>query len=98
MAQRSRPAPIANLGLAIAVAAFIMILALGFSGMTVPNPTPDSPSATAGCGSVFGPAEEPLCDDVLADRKNLVLAIGIPGVALGLGIVVVSGRRGDNRR
>lgn len=98
MARRSRPTPVAHVGLAIAVAAFGMILALGFSGVTVPNPTPDAPSATAGCGSVFGPEEEALCDEVLADRKNLILAIGIPGVVIGLGIIVVSSRLRENRR
>jgi len=98
MAQRREPTAIAKVGFGIALAAFVVILALGFSGMTVPHPTPDSPLATVGCGSVFGPEEEPLCDEVLADRKNLILAIGIPGVAIGLGIVVVSTRLGENGR
>jgi hypothetical protein len=90
MAQRREPTALAKMGLGIAVAAFVMILALGFSGLTVPSS--DSPAATVGCGSVFDPEDEPLCDETLSSRRNLVLALGIPGVAIGLGIVVVSSR------
>ncbi len=98
MAQRSEPTASAKLGFGIAVAAFAAILALGFSAMTVPQPAPDSSVATVGCGSVFGPEDEPLCDDVLSSRKNLIVAIGIPGVAIGLGIVIVGSRLQGERR
>jgi len=98
MAQRREPTVLAKVGFGIAVASFAFILAFGFSGMTVPQPAPDSPVTTVGCGSVFGPVEEPLCDDVLASRKNLIVAIGIPGVAIGLGIVIVGSRLQDKRR
>jgi hypothetical protein len=90
MAQQKEPTAVAKLGFAIALAAFVVILALGFSGLTVPQPSPSV--ATVGCGSVIGPEDEPLCDDALASRKKLMLAIGIPGVVIGLGIVVVGSR------
>ena len=95
MAQRRKPTALVKIGFAIAVAAFAVILALGFSSMTVPQPSADS--ATVGCGSVFGPEDQSLCDSVLSNRENLMLAIGIPGVVIGLGIVVVGSRLQDNR-
>ncbi len=98
MAQPRGSTVIAKVGFGIAVAAFAVILALGFSVMTVPQPAPDSSVVTVGCGSVFGPEDEPLCDDVLSSRKNLIVAIGIPGVAIGLGIVIAGSRLQDKRR
>jgi len=98
MAHRREPTAIVKLGFGIAVAAFVAILALGFSVMTVPQPALDSPVATVGCGSVFVPEDEPLCDDVLSSRKNLIVAIGIPGVAIGLGVVIAGSRLQDKRR
>jgi hypothetical protein len=98
MPQRRKPTGIVKLGFGIAVAAFVAILFLGFSVMTVPQPAPDSPVASIGCGSVFVPEDEPLCDDGLSRRKTLVVAIGIPGVAIGLGIVIAASRLQHKRR
>jgi len=95
MARQTEPTPIAKLGFAIAFAAFVVVIALGFSRQTVSPTTPptgDSPPATVACGSVFSPEVEPLCDSTLSNRKNLMLAVGIPGVLLGLGIVVIGSR------
>ncbi len=86
----------AKLGFAIAFAALVVVIALGFSRQTVSSttsPTGDLPTATVACGSVFSPEVEPLCDSTRSSRKNLMLAVGIPGVVLGLGIVVVGSRR-----
>ena len=96
MARQTEPTPIAKLGFAVAVAAFAVVIALGFSQQTVSSttsPTGDLPTATVACGSVFSPEVEPLCDSALASRKSLMLAVGIPGVALGLGIVVAGSRK-----
>ena len=96
MARQAPPSPLARVGFVIAGVAFVVIVALGFSGQTVAQTTPTSgggsSSSTVGCGSVFSPKTQPLCDEALSNRKTLMLAVGIPGVALGLGIVVVSGR------
>ncbi len=95
MARQTEPTPIAKLGFAIAVAAFAVVIALGFSQQTVSSttsPTGDLPTATVACGSVFSPEVEPLCDSTRSSRKNLMLAVGIPGVILGLGIVVAGSR------
>ena len=95
MARQTEPTPIAKLGFAVALAAFAVVIALGFSRQTVSQTTPptdDSPTATVACGSVFSPEVEPRCDSTRSSRKNLMLAVGIPGVALGLGIVVVASR------
>ena len=78
------------MGFAIALAAFVVVVALGFSRQTT---TGDSPTATVACGSVFSPEVEPRCDRTLSSRKSLMLAVGIPGVVLGLGIVVVGSRK-----
>ena len=95
MARQTEPTPVAKLGFAIAFAAFVVVAALGFSRQTVPQTTPagDSLNSTVACGSVFSPEVEPLCDSALASRKSLMLAVGIPGVALGLGIVVAGSRK-----
>ena len=96
MARQTEPTPVAKLGFAIAFAAFVVVAALGFSRQTVPQTTPaagDSLHSTVACGSVFSPEVEPLCDSALASRKSLMLAVGIPGVALGLGIVVAGSRK-----
>lgn len=95
MARQTEPTPIAKLGFAIALAAFVVVIALGFSRQTVSPTTPstgNSPTATVACGSVFSPEVEPLCDSTHSSRKNLMLAVGIPGVVLGLGIVVIGSR------
>ncbi len=95
MARQTEPTPVAKLGFAIAFAAFVVVIALGFSHQTVSPTTPptgDSPTATVACGSVFSPEVEPLCDSTRSSRKNFMLAVGIPGVVLGLGIVVVGSR------
>lgn len=96
MARQTEPTPVAKLGFAIAFAAFAVVIALGFSrqtGSPTTPPTGDSPTATVACGSVFSPEVEPLCDSNRSSRKSLMLAVGIPGVVLGLGIVVVGSRR-----
>ncbi len=96
MARQTEPTPVAKLGFAIAFAAFVVVTALGFSRQTVSPTTPptgDSPIATVACGSVFSPEIEPLCDSTRSSRKNLMLAVGIPGVVLGLGIVVAGSRQ-----
>jgi len=96
VARQTEPTPIAKFGFAIAVAAFAVVIALGFSQQTVSPTTPptgDSLNATVACGSVFSPEVEPLCDSTRSSRKNLMLAVGIPGVVLGLGIVVVGSRK-----
>ncbi len=95
MARQTEPTPIAKLGFAIAFAALVVVIALGFSRQTVSQTstaTGDSLTATVACGSVFSPEVEPLCDSTRSSRKNLMLAVGIPGVVLGLGIVVVGSR------
>ena len=89
----------AKLGFAVAFAAFAVVVALGFSRQTVPQSAPttgDSSTSTVACGSVFSPEVEPLCDSTRSSRKSLMLAVGIPGVALGLGIVVVGSRKPPN--
>ncbi|MEE8498596.1 MAG: hypothetical protein V3S62_08675 [Acidimicrobiia bacterium] len=96
MARQTEPTPVAKLGFAIALAAFVVVIALGFSRQTVSPTTPptgDSPTAAVACGSVFSPEVEPLCDSTRSSRKNLMLAVGIPGVVLGLGIVVAASRK-----
>ena len=95
MARQTEPTPVAKLGFAIAFAALVVVIALGFSRQTVSSttsPTGDLPTATVACGSVFSPEVEPLCDSTRSSRKNLMLAVGIPGVILGLGIVVAGSR------
>jgi hypothetical protein len=95
MARQTEPTPVAKLGFAIAFAALVVVIALGFSRQTVSPTTPptgDLPTATVACGSVFSPEVEPLCDSTRSSRKNLMLAVGIPGVVLGLGIVVIGSR------
>ncbi len=100
MTRDTEPTPVAKLGLAIAFAAFAVVVALGFSGQTVPQTAPaadDSSTSTVACGSVFSPEVEPLCDSTRSTRKGLMLAVGIPGVALGLGIVIVGSRKPPNQ-
>ena len=97
MARETEPTPVAKLGFAIAFAAFVVVVALGFSRQTVPPAaTGDSLTSTVACGSVFSPEVEPLCDSTRSSRKSLMLAVGIPGVALGIGIVIVGSRRPPN--
>lgn len=106
MARRVRrepptPTPIAKVGLAIAVAAFAAILALGFSLQTVEQgATTGGEPSTVACGSVFSPQDEPLCDETRSNRRNLMLLVGVPGVVVGLGMVIGSSRpaAGDSRR
>lgn len=95
MARREAPTTVAKLGFAIAATALTVFLALGFSGQTVVNG--ESSGRTIGCGSVLSPEVQPLCDDLLASRKTLMLVVGIPGVALGLGIVIAGSWRADRR-
>lgn len=97
MTRPGRPTPLAKLGLGIALAAFALILALGFSRQTVDLAAAGDSPAVA-CGSVFSPQDEPRCEDVRSDRETLMWAIGIPGVAIGLGIVVFGSRRGGVRK
>ena len=92
---RQQPSPLAKAGFAIAGAALAFVVLLGLSGQTVDQTDPggSSSTATVGCGSVFSPKTQPPCDEALSNRENLMMAIGIPGVALGLGIVVAGSRR-----
>ncbi len=79
--------PLAKGGFAVALAAFTVIVALGFSRQTI-----EVDATTVDCGSVFSPTEEPRCDEIRSDRNTLMLVIGVPGVALGLVLVVVARR------
>jgi len=93
MARETEPTPVAKLGFAIAFAAFVVVVALGFSRQTVPPAATGASTSTVACGSVFSPEVEPLCDSSRSSRKSLMLAVGIPGVALGIGIVIVGSRK-----
>ena len=72
------------------------MVALGYSVFTVPDPAVSESvvsEETIGCGSVFSPRDEASCEDERSSRQTLMLAIGLPGVAVGLGLVFVASRR-----
>jgi len=89
--------PLAIVGLSICAAVIALVLVLGFATLTVPGRY----AGILDCGSVLAKAESLSvlgdCDDAYNSRTTLMLAIGVPGLILGLGTVVAGRSEDDNQ-
>jgi hypothetical protein len=78
--------PLAIVALSVCGAVIALVLILGFASLTVPGRY----AGILDCGSVLAKAD-PLtalgdCDAAYNVRTTLMLAIGVPGLILGLGM------------